>query len=223
MAIDQPIPRLITVWGDAEINVAPDKVTLALGVDTWDKDLDTSTKRNDERIREVLRLLSSHQIPSADIQTSYMEIEPTYDTRYDKRNNPTEKVLTGYRVQKTVVVTVKDLSKFEEVLSAVQKDGANRLYGVQFATSELRKYRDEARAKAIRAAKEKAEALTREIGQKIGKAYTIEEEQARSWDTSMRNVSQNVASHAEPEGSGSILAPGLIRVNSRIKVSFELE
>jgi hypothetical protein len=119
MAIDQPIPRLITVWGDAEINVAPDKVTLALGVDTWDKDLDTSTKRNDERIREVLRLLSSHQIPSADIQTSYMEVEPTYETRYDKRNNPTEKVLTGYRVQKTVVVTVKDLSKFEEVLSAV--------------------------------------------------------------------------------------------------------
>ncbi len=101
--------------------------------------------------------------------------------------------------------------------------GANRLYGVQFATSELRKYRDVARVMATRAAKEKAESLTREIGRKIGKAYSIEEEQAGSWDARLRNVSQNVTSQEAREGSESIPAPDVIRVNSHLKASFGLE
>jgi len=60
--------------------------------------------------------------------------------------------LKGYSVQKTIVVTLSDLSKFEDLLSGVLEAGANYVHNVEFRTTELRKHRDQARALAIQAA-----------------------------------------------------------------------
>jgi uncharacterized protein len=218
--------RLITVSGNAEVRVTPDRAVFALGVETWDKEIEKARQENDERMKNVFRSLAQYQIPAADIQTGYITITPTYEKRYDKRNNPTESVLTGYRVEKMAAITLKDLSRLEKVLSTVYRDGANRVYGVSYRTSDLRKYRDQARSQAIRAAREKAEALTREIGQKAGKACTITEDSPvqRSYGMGSQNVSQNV-SDASGRGNlpDSTVSPGSISVSAQVTVSFELE
>lgn len=216
--------RVITVKGDAEVRVAPDQAVIFLGVETWNKELLKAKEDNDERTKNVFRLLAQYQIPAADIQTGYMAVVPTYQTRYDTRNNPIEKVLTGYRVEKALSVTMKDLSKFEKVLSTVYQEGANRVSGVTFRSSELRKYRDQARGQAIRAAREKAVALTREIGQSIGKAVTITEDSVPSspYRGASQNVSQNVSgSQGSQDGLDGTFAPGKIPVGAQVTVSFE--
>src|SRR5207248_3032718 len=109
------------------------------------------------------------------------------------------------------------------------------LQGVQFRTSELRKYRDQARSMAIKAAREKADALARDLGQKVGKAITINEEQSNYWayynawgyQNGYQNMSQNVMQNA---GGGSAsatsgdttVAPGQISVTARVSVTFAL-
>jgi uncharacterized protein len=223
---EQNQQRLITVRGDAEIRVAPDQALIFLGVETWNKELNKAKEENDQRVKNVFRLLAEHQIPAGDIQTGYITVVPTYQTRYDARNNPTDKVLTGYRVEKAISVTMKDLSKFEKVLSTVYQGGANRVSGVTFRNSELRKHRDKARGQAIRAAKEKAEALTREIGQAIGQAFTITEDNISlsPYRVGSQNVSQNVSSTSGIQGgSDSTIAPGRISVTAQVTVSFELQ
>ena len=111
--------------------------------------------------------------------------------------------------------------------------GANYVHGVQFRTTELRKYRDQARAKAIIAAKEKAVALAKELGQKVGQPRTINEGYGgwyspynSGWWGSYgyggmtQNVVQNVGSgSSETEGT---IALGMITVNAKITVTFEL-
>jgi uncharacterized protein YggE len=78
----------------------------------------------------------------------------------------------------------------------------------------------------MRAAREKAAALAGAVGQKIGKAYSIEEEvPTRSY------ASQNVMSNAVGYGADSdsstasegTLALGLIKISARVTVKFELE
>ena len=71
----------------------------------------------------------------------------------------------------------------------------------------------------MRAAKEKATALTREIGQAIGKAHSISEEDERS--ASMSNNSMIVSGNYSAS-EGSTIAPGMIKVSARVTVSFEL-
>ena len=216
---------LITVTGDAEVLVVPDRAIIQLGVQNWNKDLDKARHENDERIQNIIKRLKQFQIGAEDIQTGYFNLEPTYEQHYDQHNNPTQKVLTGYQVNKDLTVTLKDMGKFEEVFSTVAKDGANQIHGVDFKNSELRKYRDQARAMAIRAAKEKAEALAKEIGQHIGKACSISEEYIAPWYPRMQqtqNVQQSAGGGGAEGGAESSMAPGKISISARISVSFEL-
>jgi len=80
-------PRLITVTGEAEVRVVPDEVILTLGVETWDKNLDTAKRRNDEIVKKVLALAAEYGNPPEDVQTDYIGIEPRYkDGYYEQRD-----------------------------------------------------------------------------------------------------------------------------------------
>jgi uncharacterized protein YggE len=135
-------------------------------------------------------------------------------------------------VRKTIVIKLKDLSKFDSLLTEALDLGANYVLGIQFRTTELRKHRDEARGLAIRAAQEKAIALAGELGETVGAPRTIYEQQGgwRSsynawweprWGGGMaQNVIQETGAGALPAESG--VAPGQITVNARVTVNFEL-
>ncbi len=225
---DKSEPRLITVTGDADVKVAPDEVIITLGVETWDKDLNIAKKQNDERVKKVLNITKEFKIEPKHVQTEYINIEPRYDDYYDKRN------FIGYFIKKTIVITLKDIAKFENLLGRVLESGVNYVHGIQFRTTELRKYRDQARALAIKAAKEKAIDLARELGQKIGKPHSITEQHAGWWSWyggwwgygwGSRGMAQNVVQNVGGGAAGdeAAIAPGQITVNARVSVSFELE
>jgi len=220
-------PRIITVTGEAEVRVVPDEVVLTLGVETNDKDLKAATEANDRVVAKVLALASQYGIEPQHVQTDYIGIEPRYrDGYYEARD------FIGFFVHKTVVITLRDLSKFEGLLADVLSSGVNYVQGIQFRTTELRKNRDRARTLAIQAAQEKAVALAGQLGQKVGEPLTIQEEQNNWWSgynawwgsrwggAMSQNVIQEASGAAQPaEGS---LAPGQIAVSARVSVSFEL-
>ncbi len=221
-ATDQP--RTITVSGNAEVKVVPDEIRLTFGVESWNKDLKTARRENDEKIRRVLALLREQGIDPKQIQTDYLNVEPRFEDYY------THSTLQGYLARKTVTVTLKDVSKFENVLAGVFDAGANYVYGVEFHTTELRKHRDEARALAVRAAREKAAAMAKELGQEIGEPLTVREEGSTDWGwyrwwwgggTSAQNVIQNAGGGgAAMDGS---VALGQIPVNANVSIEFALK
>ncbi len=148
-------PRLITVSGEAQVNVVPDEVTLTLGVETSDKQLRTAKSLNDERVKRVMAAAEKLGIATKDIKTDHISIEPRYRDSYEQRD------FVGYFVRQTIVITLSDITLFEDLLTDVLDAGANYVHGIQFRTTELRKHKDEARSLAIQAAREKAAALAR--------------------------------------------------------------
>ena len=221
-------PGHITVSGDAEVRVVPDEVLLTLGVETWDEELGTAKLQNDRRVKAVLDIARGYGIESRHIQTDLISVEPRYHDNYEKEK------LIGYFVRKTIVITMKDITKFEDLLTSMLETDVNYVHGIQFRTTELRKHRDQARALAIKAAQEKAEALSGELGQTIGRPTSIREDHAGwySWYGSWwgyhrgggymaQNVIQEVGSNSAAD-SGSF-APGQITVNARVTVTFETE
>lgn len=221
-------PPLITVAGQAEVQVAPDEVVFSLEVEKLDKDLLTAKKLNDESVRQVLALARRFNIESRDVQTTYISVEPKYTTDFESDeeaggvNRPrVKREFVGYEVSKTVVILLRDIPRFEEFFSEVLKAGVSRVNNVEFRTSEIRKHKDEARALAIRAAREKAVALTREIGQTIGKAYTIQE--GFYQDRSLANNYSTAVSGSFSDEENTTIAPGMIKVRAQVTVRFRLD
>lgn len=219
--------RSISVEGEAEVKVVPDRILLTLGIETSDRDLEKAKQLHDARTRAVIDAVQRQGVEAKDTQTDYLEIEPRWDT------TPRPENFIGYFVRKTVVVTLREVPKFEAVLSASLASGANYVLGVHFQTSELRKHRDEARALAIKAAREKAVALADQLNQKVGSPIEIAELSnrwyswyGRSWWGSRQGYqSQNVMQNAggDMPADDSVLSPGRISVTASVRVVFELQ
>jgi len=208
---------LITVSGQAEMNVTPDRAVLSLRVVTLDKDINKAKDLNDDRVKKTLALAKKFDIKPENAQTSYISI----DEEYTESTSTRPAVFQGYEVTKRIVITLTDLKRLEDLLSEIIKAGVNRVDGLSFETSQLRKHKDQARAMAMRAAKEKAAAMAGEIGQEIGKAFNIEEESEQRSYTS--NISSNeIGSQSGDYSDGGSIAIGQIKITARVTVSFEL-
>jgi uncharacterized protein YggE len=218
-AQDRVLPPLITVTGEAEIRVVPDEVVFDVMVQTLNRDLKVAKAQTDERLKRLIELTRRYGIAPQDVQTDYISVEPRY-----RGNNETRQFL-GFSVRKDLVFKLRDISKADELLSEVMDSGITKINDIDFRTSELRKYRDQARAQAIRAAREKAVALTAEIGQKVGKAYSIEEVVPTGNAYMQNTVSANYSGSTgdAAESTSGTLAIGQITVNARVVVRFEIE
>ena len=225
LAADTALARSITVTGDADVRVVPDEVVFAFGVEIGDSNLTTAKNQNDARVVQVINKLKSMGIDQKYIQTDRINIEPRYQDTYTRTG------VIGFVVRKTIAVTLKDVSKFDDVLTNSLDLGVTSVQNIDFRTTELRKYRDQARALAIQAASEKAQAMAKELGMKVGKPVTIREEYSNWWSSySWRwdggSMSQNVVQNAGGNPSvsdDSSFAPGQITVNARVSVTFEIE
>jgi len=222
--------RLITVSGEAEVKVVPDEVVITLGLETSDTDLAKAKQLNNDRLKGVLAVADQFKIERKYVQVDFLSIQPSWQP-----SRP-------FKVRRRAVVTLKQLDKFEEVLTRmVQNNRANSVQSIQFCTTQLRKYRDEARDLAIKAAYEKAVALTGALGAKVGKPYSIREDSSGWWsgyepwwgDSYYGGYGRGYAMNAQVNaqvvapGGGpspdSLAAPGQIAVNARVTVSFELQ
>lgn len=220
-----PPPPQITVSGSGEIKVAPDEIHLSAGVETRSDKLDEARRQNDERVGKLLQFLKGQGIKEKDIQTDFMSVEPNYDSKISRSE------AAVYVVRKTIGVRLTDVTKFDAVLSGLFAAGVNHINGIEFHTSELRKHRDAARAMAIRAAREKADALAAELGVKRGKVYSINATEGGGWWSASggylaaRAMSQNVVQNAGggSDETGGTLSIGQISVTATVNVSFLIE
>jgi uncharacterized protein len=222
-AQNQIEPPLITVTGQAEVLVPPDEAVFSLAVENVDKDMIAANKRTDDSVKQVLAIAKRHNIKPEDVQTSRISIQPKYNTddlEYEARRG-VKRVLIGYEAAKTIVIKLRDISRFEALLADVLTAGITRMTGLEFRDSQLRKHRDQARAMAIRAAKEKATLLAGEIGQTIGPAYAITETSGDYAPRAMQNASAGVAGNISE--SESAIAPGSLSITAQVTVRFRLQ
>jgi hypothetical protein len=229
--------RSIQVNGVAVVNVTPDRALIKLGVQSNGRSAKEAQARNAATIRQVVKALKALGIESKDIATDWYVIEPLYED-YDSLR------IKGYRIYNIIEITMRDVSKANDAIVAAFQAGANQVVDVQFYTSELRKYRDQARDLAMKAATEKAEALSGAAGADVGCVLTINENTysrfyfggwiwygyGYGYDSSNQNLwTQNVVQSAAPTGGEAPsqddgpLSAGQISIRAEVNASFGLK
>jgi uncharacterized protein YggE len=212
VAEDKPSTKVVRVTGTSEVRVAPDRAVIEVGVEKQAASASVAKHAEDAAARRILDSLRANGVDEKDIQTTYLSLQPR--AVYVKKVR-----VTYFSAEQSLTVTVRDLNKLELLLESLVKAGGNQISSVQYQTSDLRKYRDQARDLAVKAAREKAKALAQALGQDIGKAHAIEE-MADLGDQIIANSS--VAFEAERSKSSPSLAPGQKTISASVVVSFDL-
>lgn len=220
--------RSLQVSGTAVVNVIPDRALIQLGVQSNATTTAAVEAANTEAIANIRRAIQALGVEPKDIATDRYVIEPVYDS-YDSL------YIKGYRINNIVGITLRDVDLASRVIAEALDAGANQVVNVEFYTSELRKYRDQARELAIKAAGEKAQALAGAAGSQTGCVLTIHENTwsyyngwygGRDRNLWTQNVVQNAAPSGGSQGSSSEGEPvslGQISVRAEVGVSYALK
>lgn len=213
-AAEDKLPaRFVRVTGISEVMVVPDRAVIEVGVEKQDPRASVAKHAEDAAARQILAALRGNGVDDKDIQTTFLSLRPSYTIRKGVRTD-------FFLAAQTMTVTVRDIAKLDTLLEALVKAGGNRIGSIGYETSDLRKYRDQARDLAVKAAREKAGALAKALGQDIGKAQSIEEV-PESESYSMANA-RGYGYEEREKSRGATIAPGQKTISASVTVSFEL-
>jgi hypothetical protein len=225
----QPPPQ-INVSGSAEIKVVPDEIRLSVAVESRNAALDAARLDNDTKIAAALAFLKQAGMPDRDVKTDFISVQPDYD-RDRSRVTP-----VAYIIRKSIEIRLTNTVVFQSVVTGLLTNGVNVIDNVDFRTTQLRQHRDQARLLAVRAAKEKAKALTDELGVKLGRPYNVNATDNSSYlgsssryfngSIGANNFVQNVSvssGSGTADNTSDAFAVGQISVTATVNVSFLIE
>jgi len=215
--------RTIQVSGSAVVKVVPDLVTIQLGVTSNATTPQGVYDQNTAAMKKTVAAIRALGVAEKDISTDYYIIHPVYQDYNDLD-------IKGYRINNTIIVNLKDVSKVSQVLTAALSAGANEVVDVQFKTSQLRQYRDQARELAMKAAQEKARALAGAASAQVGCVLNIDENGwsyygslwSGRYQPQTQNVMQNAPGSDQPPSEDGPISLGQIAVQAEVQVRFSL-
>ncbi len=212
-------PRHVSVTGTSLGRVQPDTVVWQITIRRTDRDLAKAQAACDESVKKVLALRAEMKLKSEDIQTGYLSIQKIYDR--DTAGNPTS--FRHFEVVRVITVRQRDTNRFDDVLARlIATTDAEVSY--QLESSEYHLLRSKTRLEAVKAARDKAAAMTELLGAKLGRVLRIAEPQ-ETW-SSYNSTSNSVIQSPRPpdvDDASSTFAPGTIEIRVSIEVVFEIE
>jgi len=161
--------RTITVVGVGKVKGTPDVADLSIGVEAQAGTAVDALNTVNDRAQKVLGVLHDAGVDDADIQTSGLSVNPTYDERSH---------IDGYAASNSVVARIRDLSKAGAIIdAAAAKAGDNiRVNSITFSIDDDSALLAAARTKAVKRARAQAAQLADGAGVSVGDVLTIDEQ-----------------------------------------------
>ena len=164
------IPQSISVNGTGRANVAPDRFTFSVGVQTVANTVDDAVTQNNKRVAAVIAALKTAGAQDADIQTSQFNIWPQQD--YQEGRLPR---ILGYQVSNNVTVRSTKIADAGRLLGVAIGAGVNTSSGINFEVADPARGRDLGLRNAFEDARAKAALLAQAAGRTLGRTILISE------------------------------------------------
>lgn len=203
----------VDVNGEGVVRMVPDEVTVKVRVEHTGIKTEGLKEKNDAVVRQVLAYAKKMRIPEKDIRTEYMNLTRNYD--YNSKTY-------SYAANQSLSIKLRDLTKYEELVSGLLDSGINRIDGISFSSSKQDELEVEARRKAMENAKAKAVEYAGAIGQTVGKAISISEF-SNSAGPRPAMYMRSAMADANMEEAGPTMAPGEMEIRTSVQVRFMLD
>jgi uncharacterized protein len=186
----------VTVTGSGKANGKPDVARTTVGVETRAGSAEEAVADVNARMARVVTALKQAGVAEADLRTSTVSLNfernpepprplepaPAGATKAAPTTPPPAPAAPAgfYVATNNVEVTVRNLDRAGQVLSAATAAGANQMFGIRFELEDPSALLSVAREKAVADARARAEKLARLAGVELGKAISITEQDGGS-------------------------------------------
>lgn len=219
LAQTAPAPaRTITVTASEEVEATPDQAELRFDLVSENRDLTTAKTQNDQMVERLLTVTKEFSIPRDKVVTSNLYVQPEYD--YKPEN---QRTLRGYRVSRSMALTVTPLDAYEKVIAKLVASGVDHVGGIQFTLANPDGAESAAREKALAKARKKAESMTATLGVRLGKVVTVIENGAINLQPPMPMMLKRSGMDAMAAESAPPPLPGKVQVSQSVTLTYEIE
>jgi uncharacterized protein YggE len=213
-----PLPPItgtrLDVTAEGEVARVPDLATISAGVVTQAKTAAEAMGDNAAKMAAASAALRRAGVADRDISTASISLQPQY--RYAENQPP---VLTGYQASNQLSVRFRDVKKAGTILDALVAQGINQINGPDFSLDKPEAALDEARVKAVQAARARAEVYAKAAGMRVGRIVSISE--SGGYTPPARPMMMQMARSAKME-SDTAIEPGEQKLSVSVSVTFEL-
>lgn len=166
-----PAYNSISVNGEGEAVSIPDIATFSFTISADAKIVSDAQAQVTKKMDTVLSKLKSLGIEDKDIKTTDYSVWPkyTYEPMICSPTYcpPSRQVQDGYTASHSISVKIRKTEDAGKALSVVGDNGATNISGISFTVDDPEKIVNEARAEAIKDAKDKAKVLSKELGVRL--------------------------------------------------------
>ncbi len=198
---------LLTVTGESVIKAKPEQIIMKVN---------TNKKLN---LNDLRNLTTFNKFEAVEIKIKViLDDEDELIVSIDKLLNIGEELY----IEREFYITINDPKEYPNVILQVLNSGFKNISVIDFRVNDPAKYKEQALIIATRNAKDKAQILANEIGQKIGAIHLIEEIQVPlyNWYTNPMYVDSILINNEIVDFY--LIEPGYITFPAKVKLSFDL-
>jgi uncharacterized protein YggE len=212
----------ITVMGEGEVTVVPDSATITATIREDSTTVAEAQSKIDLKAKNLTAELEKLGIDKKDIRSLSYSTRPKYEIRTSQCETPpcqSKYELTGYEAIQTVQIKAHKVELAGEIITQLGTLTINEISGPNFAVDDSEKPRAEARLVAIKNSQNKAEAIAKALGVKLGKVVKFEED---------NNISKYPIYFAKSISNKSgadaaTVPPGEDVIKAKVTVTYSLE
>lgn len=199
----------IHVSGQGSVEVKPDMGYVSMHVRREGNDAAELRREVESVVRAVLKSIKKLKIDEEDVSTARLTINPQYQRRAGQT------VVDGVIATQSILITLRDLDRFEALLARALDEGVNNVDAIQLDTTRRVEAENQALEIAMKDAQEEAARVALGLDLQLGGAVNVQ-----VLDYSPRPQSAALQMRAGNESTTFI--PGLIRIERRIQVTFAI-
>lgn len=215
--ITEPLNRVITVTGSAEMIVPPDEIELEITLTEYGSGSTISKIEN-----ALMKILLGNDVPKEKVMFNGSFTSFYWYYWWHHRNDS--------RKSKKIIVTLDAKTDFMKLVKDLDKEYISHIRITKTSNKDIQKLRRDVKIEAIKAAKAKAKYLLEAVDEEVGRLITVNElaevnhNQNSFWNhTSTSNVvSNSVMSYSKSRGSYVENVPE-IKLRYEIKTQFEIK
>ncbi len=221
-----PIPATISVTGEGEVFAVPDIGQFSFSVNAKGDDASSVQEESGTKINEILSYLREQGVEEKDIKTQSYNLYPKW--RYEERVcalgsycPPGERVQDGFEVSQSISVKVRDTKNAGAIIAGVGEKGATNISSLDFTVDDMEAIKAEARVAAIDDAKDKAELLADQLGVRLVRLASYNEEGGNYYQPKFDRVMSFEADESAGFG-GAEMPVGEDSTKVRVSVTYEV-
>lgn len=204
------------VTGEGKVAAVPNQATISFAVTKQAATVADAQDQTNKIVDVVLSAVKNQGVSSNDIKTTDYNVSPQYNFQ------AASQTITGYQVTQTVEVKIRQLGNVNKVLDAITSSGANVVNQVAFGFDDAKQkdLENQARAEAVKEAKDKASSMASIAGFHLGRIVDVQENFGNPQPVPLMALDQKAAGLGGG-GAPSNVTPGQNEVDVTVTLSYE--